>query len=157
MPGKMPGDACPGCKEGRLLVRTSNHSNEPPDVMQVVIGHRYDHWSTVSYLACSACFGMYEAANRGMNVKTVLEAQLNGFENPTEEPTACTACGGALCDQKQVGSFGFGVRPFRSCDSCLKVAWVFPKETRLDDDEPLLHGRGMPSPPVLSEGKRRKR
>jgi len=78
--GKRPGDSCPGCKEGRLAVRTSEQGSGGG------IGGTFYSRTVVAHLVCESCCGMYEAADRGRTVRTVLESQLKGFVNPTEMP-----------------------------------------------------------------------
>ncbi len=154
MTGKKPGDSCPGCKEGRLLVRTKSHSDSPPDPMHVVIGQRYMHWTTVTHLVCNECSGMYESANRGTNVQNILEAQIATFQNPSEEPIVCTRCGGALVDGSK--SSTMHVTRFRSCEGCLTVAWIFPTKSVFFEDDVLGSFRG-PSPPQPHSPSRRRR
>lgn len=161
MPGKMPGDQCPGCKEGRLVVRTANHSNEPSDPMQIVIGGRYNRWTTVAHLVCSACSGMYEAADRGKDAKKLLEAQLKGFTNPAEEPVACAKCGEKLVESDDSddtdGGFALTVTRYRACDGCLTVAWVAKPRELSNDGFERLHGFELPSPPPDDAPRRRRR
>lgn len=155
--GKRPGDLCPGCKEGRLTVRTKDHSDEPADFMRVVIGHRYKHWTTITRLVCGSCSGVYEAADRGKDVKEVLEAQLKGFENPTEMPTVCGTCGGELADQEGGEPDDFLAPRFRSCEACLTVAWIIPEEQPSKTGySPAVPGRRMPSPPPIAPESRRR-
>lgn len=87
---------------------------------------------------------MYEAIDRGKDPRTLLEAQLKGFENAAEMPTACPKCEGALIERMS-GEPGYAQRTrFHSCGDCLTVAWVFPEYS----------GRRMPSPPI-PQGRRR--
>ncbi len=149
--GKKPGELCPGCKEGRLAVRTSEHGSGGG------IGGAFYSRTVIAHLVCESCCGMYEAVDRGKAVKSILEAQLQEFENPAEMPTTCQRCEGAIVE-KMSGDPEFAIRTrFRSCETCLTVTWVFPEQMlrEIDDLFPHLSGQRMPSPPISGGRPRR--
>jgi len=143
--GRMPGDLCPGCKEGRLAVRTTDDGSGGGG-----IGGYYSCRTIVAHLVCNSCSGMYEAVDRGKDAKAVLEAQLRGYENPKESPMVCPICDGSLSDQVSGEPDDCIVTHFRSCEGCLTVVWVLSKETQPETGwSPKFAGDRRPSSPPL--------
>ncbi len=149
--GKRPGDLCPGCKEGRLTVRTSERGHGGG------IGGHYSSRTFLAHLVCRSCSGMYEAIDRERDVKEIVEAPLRGFENPATMPTACATCGGTLVDRQSGEPDDCITTRFRSCEDCLTVAWVFPEKQQPETGwSPRFAGdRPPPNPPLWPGSGRR--
>lgn len=90
--GQDRGNLCPSCKLGRLVVQTKTYSDQPSDIMRIEIGRAYAQWTTVKKLCCNHCSQFFKAKDEGVNIKNLLDRQLENFISPNEQPTTCPVC-----------------------------------------------------------------
>jgi hypothetical protein len=90
MKGLEPGVKCSVCRKGKLEVMLD--SVEAGETTSGIIGLPISR-TVVDHLACSKCFLIFEAKDRGCTLDEIRERQLKTFKNPAKRPDKCPKCG----------------------------------------------------------------
>ena len=137
--GRARGEVCPCCHEGHLIVSAKTLSDEPKDFMQVELERTYRRWTHIEALICNACSHLFKAKEEDHDVQRLLDSQLEGFNNPEQEPTTCPLCKNDALVQGSsyisIDAFKPSREPedesqreqYRYCPDCLTVTFHLPK------------------------------
>lgn len=114
VPGHLPGDKCPSCDKGWLIM--------------VCVWDK----QIIDRVACTNCSTSYETSLRGKDVEHLLHGEIERHLAHGKRPQAQT-CRAHRKIMLREGVYGRGTalsssRKYRFCQACLKVCWIGESE-----------------------------
>lgn len=115
------GQVCPDCTKGKLeaVMRSASNGTSSRGVIGIPLFKE-----VIDHLACSQCYRLFAACERGHTMTELLERPLKDFKNPEQRPEQCPHCRGELSTKFSDGFSGHRKPYYVYCSPCQKIVWL---------------------------------